>query len=367
MSTLLDRQLRLLHLQRLSPARGRLAARSRSSCTTTWSPGRRCRAGTSTRSCSPPAPAAPSAGTTSASAPTSCASARRRCSASASATRGSATCSKPTVSDGADGHARAPLAGQAHRRGAVRGHPAGLRGRALPLARRDRLARRGGPRDRLDRRRRRDGRSNTPTGRCGACSFIPSRSAPSTATSCSRTSTRSRSERQPAAPKGGSNRPSVPPRRCRQRPRRRRARACTCASTRARPTPSCCSKRLFGEQEHAFWLDSAEHPTQLGQCSYLGASPRRSTGSCSNTTSTRAIVTSHDAAGTHERRRDDLRGARARAARRAHARARREHARRAAWRAASSATSATSARPTAARPTRTAPTCPTPCSCSPTA
>jgi para-aminobenzoate synthetase len=30
--------------------------------------------------------------------------------------------------------------------------------------------------------------------------------------------------------------------------------------------------RLFGEAEHAFWLDSADAPTRLAQCSYLGTS-----------------------------------------------------------------------------------------------
>jgi para-aminobenzoate synthetase len=31
-------------------------------------------------------------------------------------------------------------------------------------------------------------------------------------------------------------------------------------------------ERLFGEREHAFWLDSADAPTRLAQCSYLGTS-----------------------------------------------------------------------------------------------
>ena len=31
-------------------------------------------------------------------------------------------------------------------------------------------------------------------------------------------------------------------------------------------------ERLFGELEHAFWLDSADAPTRLAQCSYLGTS-----------------------------------------------------------------------------------------------
>ena len=31
-------------------------------------------------------------------------------------------------------------------------------------------------------------------------------------------------------------------------------------------------ERLFGEREHAFWLDSADAPTRLAQCSYMGTS-----------------------------------------------------------------------------------------------
>jgi para-aminobenzoate synthetase len=34
-------------------------------------------------------------------------------------------------------------------------------------------------------------------------------------------------------------------------------------------------ERLFGEAENAFWLDSADAPTKLAQCSYLGASAGR--------------------------------------------------------------------------------------------
>jgi para-aminobenzoate synthetase len=34
-------------------------------------------------------------------------------------------------------------------------------------------------------------------------------------------------------------------------------------------------ERLFGDAENAFWLDSAEAPTKLGQCSYMGTSAGR--------------------------------------------------------------------------------------------
>ena len=87
------RQLRLLHLQRVPPARGRLRRgadrgpqRRRLLARAVALGLRRDRALARAR-------AARSAGTTSASARTSCARARSRCSASASATRASATCS----------------------------------------------------------------------------------------------------------------------------------------------------------------------------------------------------------------------------------------------------------------------------------
>ncbi len=38
------------------------------------------------------------------------------------------------------------------------------------------------------------------------------------------------------------------------------------------PSTEAMFERLFGAAEHAFWLDSAEAPTRLGQCSYLGTS-----------------------------------------------------------------------------------------------
>jgi para-aminobenzoate synthetase len=38
------------------------------------------------------------------------------------------------------------------------------------------------------------------------------------------------------------------------------------------PSTEALFERLFGELEHAFWLDSADAPTRLAQCSYLGTS-----------------------------------------------------------------------------------------------
>jgi para-aminobenzoate synthetase len=56
-------------------------------------------------------------------------------------------------------------------------------------------------------------------------------------------------------------------------------------------------ERLFGACEHAFWLDSADAPSKLAQCSYLGTSagPER----CILEYDVEAgLVTRHDAAGT---------------------------------------------------------------------
>jgi para-aminobenzoate synthetase len=63
-------------------------------------------------------------------------------------------------------------------------------------------------------------------------------------------------------------------------PRRPRARAAAAKSNvklRVRtlagePSTELLFERLFGAAEHAFWLDSADAPTPLAQCSYLGTS-----------------------------------------------------------------------------------------------
>ncbi|HTA35718.1 MAG TPA: chorismate-binding protein, partial [Solirubrobacteraceae bacterium] len=80
----------------------------------------------------------------------------------------------------------------------------------------------------------------------------------------------------------------------RGRPRSRRARPAAARAGRPRVREAAESKlelrvrsiagevpteplfeRLFGELEHAFWLDSADAPTRLAQCSYLGTSAGR--------------------------------------------------------------------------------------------
>ena len=43
-------------------------------------------------------------------------------------------------------------------------------------------------------------------------------------------------------------------------------------SIEGEPSTELLFERLFGDAEHAFWLDSADAPTRLAQCSYLGTS-----------------------------------------------------------------------------------------------
>ena len=105
-------------------------------------------------------------------------------------------------------------------------------------------------------------------------------------------------ERKPPS-KGVLKRPSLPPRRVQRRSSgKARARLHICEHE-GEPDAELLFERLFGDQRHAFWLDSAEHPTQLGQCSYLGASlgERRLVLEYDVDT---GVVTRHDASGAHE-------------------------------------------------------------------
>jgi para-aminobenzoate synthetase len=70
------------------------------------------------------------------------------------------------------------------------------------------------------------------------------------------------------------NAPLVPPRRCRRR------RSGTEVSLKVRTIaaePSCelLFEHLFADADYAFWLDSADAPTNLGQCSFLGTTAGR--------------------------------------------------------------------------------------------
>ncbi len=65
--------------------------------------------------------------------------------------------------------------------------------------------------------------------------------------------------------------PLLPPRRCRRRNAGGGLRLLTRTLDSEAPTEQLFA-RLFGEREHAFWLDSADAPTKLARTSYLGAS-----------------------------------------------------------------------------------------------
>ena len=186
-----DRQLRLVHLQPL-PAAGRgqrLPARRRAQRRRLV--GHRHR-GRSTASSSRRVPGGRRARWTSASARARSPRAGWRCSGCASAIRASATCS--VASSDMRRNRCTGASRRVHHTGRrrVRRAAVALRRRPLPLAGGHGAARRargGGV----------DGRTASSWGcviaaiRCGACSFIPSRSAPSMGANCSRTSAISRS------------------------------------------------------------------------------------------------------------------------------------------------------------------------------
>jgi para-aminobenzoate synthetase len=71
---------------------------------------------------------------------------------------------------------------------------------------------------------------------------------------------------------GRLNRPSVPPRRCRRRSAADSQTSLQVRTIEGEPSTELLFERLFGSSEHAFWLDSANTSTKLGQNSYLGAS-----------------------------------------------------------------------------------------------
>lgn len=75
-------------------------------------------------------------------------------------------------------------------------------------------------------------------------------------------------ENKPAAAQRRS-RPLVPPRRCRQRTPDSGFRLTT-RTIEGEPALEGIFQQLFGAHEHAFWLDSADAPSRLAQCSYAG-------------------------------------------------------------------------------------------------
>jgi para-aminobenzoate synthetase len=104
-------------------------------------------------------------------------------------------------------------------------------------------------------------------------------------------------ERRPPS-KGRLKRPSLPPRRVRKRANGQAKARLHITEHEGEADAELLFERLFGEQRHAFWLDSAEHPTQLGQCSYLGASLGEQRLVLEYDVDA-GVVTSHDATGTH--------------------------------------------------------------------
>jgi para-aminobenzoate synthetase len=66
------------------------------------------------------------------------------------------------------------------------------------------------------------------------------------------------------------NRPTVPPRRCRKRRAGDAGLSLRTRTIDAEVSTEVVFERLFAGAEHAFWLDSADAPSALGQRSYLG-------------------------------------------------------------------------------------------------
>jgi para-aminobenzoate synthetase len=70
----------------------------------------------------------------------------------------------------------------------------------------------------------------------------------------------------------GAPRPVAPPRRKRTRAGGVSNVTVSVRTIEAEPCTELLFERLFAQADHAFWLDSAEAPTKLGQSSYLGSS-----------------------------------------------------------------------------------------------
>jgi len=106
-------------------------------------------------------------------------------------------------------------------------------------------------------------------------------------------------ERRPPG-KGVLKRPSVPPRRCAKRSAGESTARLHVREYAGEAECESLFSELFGAQRHAFWLDSAERPTRLGQCSYLGGSLGEHRLVLEYDVDA-GVLTAHDTAGTHER------------------------------------------------------------------
>jgi para-aminobenzoate synthetase len=106
--------------------------------------------------------------------------------------------------------------------------------------------------------------------------------------------------RQRRPPRAGRlKRPSVPPRRCRRRGAGESDVRLLARTLEGEPQADQLFETLFGAERHAFWLDSADTSTKLGQSSYLGSSlgPNRVVLEYDVTD---GIVTRHDAEGVFD-------------------------------------------------------------------
>jgi para-aminobenzoate synthetase len=104
-------------------------------------------------------------------------------------------------------------------------------------------------------------------------------------------------ERAPARNGRRLNRPSVPPRRCRRRADEDSQVSLSVRTIEGEPHPEQLFDALFGEAEHAFWLDSASTATKLGQRSFMGSSMGASRVVLEYDVE-QGLVTRHDASGT---------------------------------------------------------------------
>jgi para-aminobenzoate synthetase len=93
------------------------------------------------------------------------------------------------------------------------------------------------------------------------------------------------------------NRPSVPPRRCRRRSAEDSQVSLHVRTIEGEAQTEPLFEALFGEAEHAFWLDSASTATKLGQRSFMGSSMGDNRMVLEYDVD-EGIVTRHDAGGT---------------------------------------------------------------------
>jgi para-aminobenzoate synthetase len=103
-------------------------------------------------------------------------------------------------------------------------------------------------------------------------------------------------ERRPS--RGGRlNRPSVPPRRCKRRGAGESRARLHARTIEGETKAELLFESLFGDERYAFWLDSADTSSKLGESSYLGASLGQNRLVLEYDV-TDGLITRHDARGT---------------------------------------------------------------------